>query len=185
MSRELDGFIANAKIINDEVRETFGELSKEQLNMKPSSVEWSIAQCFDHLNTTNELYIENIQKVADGTHVNNWFSAIPFISEKVGQLLKKAVSPDSQKKQKAPSVFVPSKNEISETVIEDFCKQQENFISLMDATKNLDTGKIKIPSPISNAINLWFNDACEIIILHNRRHFNQAKRVLEFVTNLR
>jgi hypothetical protein len=185
MSGEISGFIANAKIINDEVRETFGKLTKEQLNMKPSSVEWSIAQCFDHLNTTNELYFAKMQKVADGTHVNNWFSAIPFIPNTVGNLLKKAVSPDAQKKQKAPTIFAPSESDISETVIEDFCKDQEKFIAYMDAAKTLDTSKIKIPSPISDAVNLWFNDACEIIILHNRRHFNQAKRVLEFVENLR
>ncbi len=185
MSRELDGFIENAKKIKDEVWETFGKLSGEQLNMKPSSVEWSMAQCFEHLNTTNKLYILHIEKVANGKHVNNWFSKIPFISTKIGDLLKKAVSPDSVKKQKAPGIFAPSNSDITESIISVYCSNQEKFISFMDSVKDLDTSKIKIPSPISSAVNLWFNDVCEIIILHDQRHFNQAKRVLEFVENLK
>ncbi|MEZ5346955.1 MAG: DinB family protein [Pyrinomonadaceae bacterium] len=185
MSSEVDNLIANAKSISEEARETFGGLSKEQLNTKPSSVEWSIAQCFDHLNTVSEMYLPQIEKVADGTHVNNWFSAIPLISGKVGSLLKSAVSPDAKTKRKAPPFFVPSQSEITETIIGDFCDVQEQLISFMNAVRDQDIRKIKIPTPISPMINIRLDDAFEILILHERRHFNQAKRVLEVVENLR
>jgi hypothetical protein len=179
MSREVDGLIANAKLISDEVKTTFGNLSAEQLNWKPNASEWGVGQCFDHLITTNDLYLANIQKVADGTHQNNWFSIIPFFPNLVGQQLKKAVSPDSVKKIKTFPVFEPSLSDISDAIIEDFGKHQDRLISLMEAVKDQNIRKIKIPTPISEAVNVRLSDALEVIVMHERRHFNQAKRVTE------
>lgn len=178
MSNLVNGLISNAKIISDEVRETFGDLSAEQLNWKPSGETWSVGQNFDHLITTNNLYFANIQKVADGTHVNNWFSVIPLFTNLVGQQLKKAVSPDSLKKIKTFPIFEASTSDISDTIIEDFAKNQEVFVSLMEAVKNLNLRKIKIPTPLSPAVNVRLSDALEVIVMHERRHFNQAKRVM-------
>jgi hypothetical protein len=179
MGKEVSGLIANAKIISGEVTETFGGLSAEQLNWKPSASEWSVGQCFDHLITTNGLYLENIQKVADGTHINNWFSVIPFFPDLVGQQLKKAVSPDSLKKIPTFPIFEASTSDIPDSIIEDFCKNQDHLISLMEATKNLEIRKIKIPTPVSPAVNVRLSDAYEVILMHERRHFNQAARVME------
>lgn len=179
MSNQVNGLISNAKIISEEVRETFGKLTAEQLNWKPNASEWSIGQCFDHLITSNNLYIKNIQKVADGTHVNNWFSVIPLFTNIVGQQLKKAVSPDTAKKIKTFPIFEPSASDLSENTIEDFCKNQEILISLMEAVKNLNLRKIKIPTPISDAVNIRLSDAFEVLLMHERRHFNQAKRVMD------
>ena len=180
MSNEVNGLISNAKIISDEVRETFGNLSAEQINWKPNSETWSVGQNFDHLITTNNLYFANIQKVADGTHINNWFSVIPLFSNLVGQQLKKAVSPDSLKKIKTFPIFEASQSDISDAIIGDFGKHQEHLISLMEAVKDQNIRKIKISTPISDAINVCLSDALEVIVMHERRHFNQAKRVTEF-----
>lgn len=179
MSDEINNLIANVKIISDEVRETFGNLSVEQLNWKPNEKEWSVGQCFDHLITTNDLYIDKIQPVADGTHRNNWFSMIPFSTDIVGRLLKKAVSPDSARKIKTFKMFEASTSDISESIIEDFYKNQEQIVSLMEAAKTLDTRKIKIPEPISPLVNIRLFDAFEVMIIHEKRHFNQAQRILK------
>ncbi len=179
MSNQVNNFIKNAKIISDEVEERFGSLSAEQLNWKPNADEWSVGQCFDHLITTNNLYFKHIQKVADGNHTNNWYSAIPFVPKLIGTMLKKMVSPDSPRKIKTFQVFEPTLSEISKKIIEEFCENNERLISLMEATMGLNLNKIKIPEPISIAVNVSLIDAYEILALHERRHFNQAKSVMQ------
>ncbi len=171
--------ISEAEKIIEETKETFGNLSGEQLNWKPNANEWSIGQCFDHLITTNNLYYEPIQKVADGTHVNNWYSLVPLLPTLNGLILKKLVSPETARKMKTFKIFEPATSDISGTIIEDFSENQEKLISFMDTTKDLDWDKIKIPEPIGKAVNITLKDAFEVTILHERRHFNQAKRVLE------
>ena len=179
MSNEVNDLIENAKVIEDEVQSTFGKLSAKQLNWKPSENVWSIAQCLDHLVVTNNLYFENIQKVADGTHRNNFFSKIPFATDIIGFVMKKVLSPDWKPKMKTLKMFKPSYSRISGNILENFSKNQSRFIDLMEASKNLDYKKIKVAEPISIAINLRLVDAFEVLIVHEKRHFNQAKRVLE------
>ena len=178
MPGEMDNLIADAEIMADKIREDFGKLSGEQLNWMYSESAWSIGQCFDHLITTNNLYFDKIQKVADKTHTNNWFSVIPFVPAFTGKMMKKFLGPESSKKVKTFPIFEPAKSDISETVIEDFKVNQERLISLLEATKDLNLRKIKIPEPISPVINVNLLDAFEILILHEKRHFNQAKELL-------
>jgi hypothetical protein len=38
----------------DDVRDSFGSLSGEQLNWKPAEKSWSVGQCLEHIIKTNE-----------------------------------------------------------------------------------------------------------------------------------
>ena len=179
MPNQIYNAIQKAKIVSDEVKDTFANLSSEQLNWKPNSESWSIAQCLEHLVITNSAYLVNIKKVAEGNHKNNIYSMIPVFGGFIGKFLKKAVNPDYKKKVKTFASFTPVQSNISETVIEDFQSNQDELVSLMESVKDLDGGKIKIVTPISKLLNIRLNDACEVLVMHEQRHFNQAKRVME------
>ncbi len=179
MSNKVNDLIENAKVIDEEIQTTFGGLSAKQLNWKPAENSWSVAQCLEHLVVTNDLYFENIQKVADGTHRNNFFSGIPFTTDIIGFVMKKVMSPDWKPKMKTLKMFKPSFSDVSENVLENFSKNQSRFIGLMEASKNLNYGKIKVAEPIGRAVNLRLVDAFEVLVVHEQRHFNQAKKVME------
>lgn len=179
---EIDVLIENAKEIDNEIQLTFGKLSSDQLNWKPNEAVWSIAQCLDHLVVTNNLYFENVQKVVDGTHQNNFFSRIPFGVDLIGFVMKKVLSPDWKPKMKTLKMFEPTYSEIAGNDLENFSKNQSRFIGLMESSRNLDHKNIKVAEPISVAINLRLIDAFEILVVHERRHFDQAKRVMELET---
>jgi hypothetical protein len=179
MSTEVAKLITKAKIIAEEFQQTFGHLSEKQLNRKPNENDWSIAQCIEHLIITNDLYFENIQKLADGTHRNNIFSYIPVAPLFTALVMKKVLSPDWRKKMKTLKMFKPSQSDISENILKEFATNQQRFISLMEATKAMDVRKIKVAEPISIAVNLRLIDAFEILLVHEKRHFQQAQRILE------
>ena len=179
MPNEVENFISNAVTVNDEIQNTFGGLSNEQLNWKLNEKEWSIAQCLEHLVVTNDLYFENIQKVADGTHSNNFYSKVPLATGLVGWGMKKVLSPDFRPKVKTLKMFEPAQSQVSANILEDFEKNQKRFVSLMEATEGMDVERIKIAEPIGAAVNLKLIDAFEILLVHEKRHFNQAKRVRE------
>jgi hypothetical protein len=46
---DLSTLLAEGRLVADETRRAFGQLSAEQINWKPGEGEWSIGQCFDHL----------------------------------------------------------------------------------------------------------------------------------------
>lgn len=175
---EIQVLIENADAFNDEINSTFGSLSAAQLNWKPDVSVWSIAQCLEHLIVTNDLYFENIRKVADGTHKNNLFSKIPLIPDIVAFGMKKVLGPNWKGKMKTFKMFEPKSSEFSEKILGDFSEHQAKFIDLMTATKNLDYRGIIVAEPIGAAVNIRLVDAFEVLVLHEKRHFNQAKRIL-------
>lgn len=175
----MNEIISELEKITEDARKTFGHLSAEQINWKPSSESWSVGQCFEHLIVTNNLYFPNIQAVIDGTHRNNFFSKLPFAPDLIAALMKNSLKPEQKRKMKTFKMFEPAASNISETIIDDFAANQRKLIEMVESVKDIDIRKIKIAEPLNVALNLRLNDAFEILVMHEKRHFNQAKRVLE------
>jgi hypothetical protein len=62
-AEHVSGLISAANVNTEETRARFGGLAAEQLNWKPSADQWSVAQCMDHLVTTNGTYFPSFEKV--------------------------------------------------------------------------------------------------------------------------
>lgn len=175
----MNEIIAEFHLVSDKSKQTFGKLSAEQLNWKPNSKDWSIGQCFEHLIITNTLYFPNIQKVIDGSHRNNFFSKIPFGVDLIASLMKNSMDPNQKRKMKTFTIFEPSQSNIPETILDDFANNNQKLLEMIKACQGLDLHKIKIAEPLHDALNLRLDDAFEILLLHEKRHFLQAKRVAE------
>lgn len=179
MNDELDTLVHNARTIADGARSSFGPLSKEQLNWKPSAERWSIAQCFDHLVNSNKGYLPIIESVRSGTKKRTTWERLPVLPGLAGKLLIKSLDPATTRKLKAPKAFEPAQSDISEKIIDQFVEQQGKVIDAMKATSNLDLERIIITSPALSVITYSLMDAYRIIVIHERRHFQQAKRVAD------
>ncbi len=179
MSINIDAICSDLQRVVENATKTFVSLSPEQLNWKPSEKQWSIAQCFEHLIITNELYFPKIQAVIDGKHRNNVYSKVPFVTDLIAVAMKNSMNPKQRRKMGTFKMFEPSKSSVKETIIEDFAENQRRLIDMAEAVKHLDLRRIKIAEPVGDALNLRLDDAFEILAMHSKRHFDQAKRVIE------
>ena len=175
---DLASLIAATNSIAAEAKTTFGHLTASQLNWKPAPERWSVAQCFDHLLTANEGFFPAIDNVLAGKKRTFWES-LPLLPALGGKLLIKAVEPASTRKFKAPKIFQPAQSDVRASVINDFVEQQAQIIEKMKASEHLDVEKIVISSPVTAVITYSLADAYRIIVVHEQRHFQQAKRVTE------
>jgi DinB superfamily len=178
LKADLPSLIAAANDIAAEAKPTFGRLTPAQLNWKPSAERWSVAQCFEHLLTTNKGYFPPIEGVIARIKPTFW-QRMPVLPGLAGKLLIKSLDPKSTRKIKAPAKFQPAQSDISPSVLEDFVDQQAKIVEKMKATEHLDLEKIIITSPIAPAVTYSMMDAYRIIVVHERRHFEQARRVTE------
>ena len=174
----LPDVIAAANNVASEAGSTFGHLTPSQLNWKPSPERWSVAQCFDHLLTSNKGYIPVIDNVLAG-HKPTFWQSMPGLPGLMGKLLIKSMDPASTRKVKAPKSFQPAQSDISGSIIKDFVNQQKRIVEKMKATEHLDLEKIVISSPVTAVVIYSLMDAYRIIVVHEHRHFQQAKRVTE------
>lgn len=179
MRDDVPKFIEDLERISADVKSVFGTMSGEQLNWKPSAKSWSVGQCFEHLIITNDLYFPNIEKVARGKHRNNFFSKIPFSTAIIAALMKNTLKPEQSRKMKTFKIFEPAASNISPTILEEFAANQRKLIALIESVKDLDIDQIKISEPLSALLNLRLSDAFEILVMHEKRHFLQAERVIQ------
>ena len=176
---DLDSLIRDAKQVADDARASFGNLSAVQLNWKPSAERWSIAQCFEHLITSNRGYLPIIESVRSGKKQTRFVERLPVLPGLAGKLLIKSLDPASTRKLKAPKNFQPAQSDISATIIDDFVAQQKQIIEGMKSTSHLDLEKIIITSPALSFVAYSLMDGYRVIVTHERRHFQQAERVTQ------
>jgi hypothetical protein len=171
--------IARQEEVSRETVEVFGQLASEQLNWKPSPEEWSVAQCFEHLIATNKPYFPVVEKIIKGEKKTTLWERVPVLPGFFGPLIINAVDPKSVKKVGARPGFIPSSSAIDAKIINEFVETQNRLIELMQQTVNLSVQEIIVTSPVASVFTYSLLDAYTIMALHNRRHFNQAKRVME------
>lgn len=171
---------ADLKLVADDAKGSFGSLSPEQLNWKPSEKEWSVAQCFDHLIVTHSLYFAECEKATtDGYEPTFWQKVSP-LSSFFGRFLIKSLDPKNTKKMKTMAKAFPSASEIDGDVIERFVEHQQQMSEVIGRfPADLDLEKTIITSPLLGFVTYSLADTMIFLPMHCRRHFNQAKRVTE------
>ena len=151
-------------------------LSDKQLNWKPDERSWSVGQCIDHINNTDRPYFDRIKaafsKAKNFTDSYNYRAAFP------GTFLIKAMSPGSKVKVKAQKIFRPSMSAVSKEAFDRYDKQQEEMLAVLEEGKKYNINKIKVSSPAFSLMRMRVGDALRVLVLHRRRHLEQAKRIM-------
>ena len=178
---EIDGFIAEIQAITEDAMKAFGNMRPAQLNWKPSAEQWSVGQCFDHLIVTNDCFIPVMVKVAAGTYKSSLWARVSPLSGFFGRLVLKTLDPEKGRKTKAPRVFEPARSDVDPNVMVKFVGRQSEVAIYMRATETagVDLRGLKVTSPVSPVATYSLLDAYRIIVAHERKHFEQARRVTQ------
>ena len=176
---ELDRLVEELGAIASEAREVFGGLDGAQLNWKPSAERWSVGQCFDHLIRTNSTFFADMERIAAGTYKSSAWARVSPLSGFFARMILKALDPIKGRKSKAPRVFAPAESDVDAGVMEEFASHQEELVRRMRATAGTDLRRTMVTSPVAAVATYSLLDAYRIVVAHERKHFEQARRVKE------
>jgi hypothetical protein len=176
---ELGAQLEGLKAIAEDARKTFGGLSAAQLNWKPGAEQWSVGQCFEHLIKTNRSFIPTLEQLARGERKSKTWERLSPFSGFFGKMVLKSLAPESLRKFRAPRGLLPSTSDVDAAVIERFAAHQSELAELMRKTDGLDLKRTFVTSPVSGFVTYSLLDAFRIVVMHERRHFEQARRVTE------
>jgi hypothetical protein len=175
----LESLKGQVDAISEEAAWRFAKLSREQLNWKPAPEQWSIAQCLDHLIVTNRQYIPQIEAIIEGKKRTTFWERLPWLPHFFGRLIIQSVDPARQKKVKTFDVFEPRQSDIPLSIVEDFRRHNEVLKSMMHRSDHVDHKKSIITSPAASYITYSLHDAFQFMVLHEKRHINQARKLTE------
>jgi hypothetical protein len=168
-----------AEAVAGDANTFFGQLNSEQLNWKPAADSWSVAQCLDHLISANREYYPVFDRILKGEYRKTFLHSMPFLPAFFGRVMIKAVSPDSQRKFNAPGGARPSSSSIDPQIVDRFIAHQRETLAMMKSLEGRGPSGIIITSPVAGAVIYSLLDAFRLVVAHERRHFAQARRVME------
>jgi DinB family protein len=168
-----------AEAIARDAKTLFGHLNPQQLNWKPAHDSWSVAQCLDHLISANREYYPAFDRILKGEYRKTFLHGMPFLPSLFGRVMIKVVSPDSERKFKAPGASRPSSSSIDPIIVDRFIVHQRETLAMIRSLEGRGPAGIIITSPFAGMVVYSLLDAFRIVVAHERRHFAQARRVME------
>jgi hypothetical protein len=157
--------------------ETFGGLDEDALNWQPERARWSVAQCFDHLLRANALLLQAADSALRGP-MSVW-QRVPWLPALCGWTLIRSQSPNTRGKFTAPVRARPTTSQISGDVIQRFVAQHADAEAW---TRSLDqdrAGHSIMVSPFIGVVTYSVMNGLRLLVAHDRRHFEQARRVMQ------
>lgn len=160
-----------------DAQQTFGMLDSRQLNWRPDLARWSVAQCFDHLVVCNRLMLEGARTALTTPSRGVW-TRLPLVPRLFGPMMIRSQGPVVKHKLTTPARIRPAASEISADIIQRFADQQ---CAAAEWVKTLDegvVGRARMASPFAKIVIYTVLDGIRLMVAHDHRHFEQARRVM-------
>jgi hypothetical protein len=170
---------AEFSAIAHDTQSVFGLLDAQQLNWRPDATSWSVAQCFDHLLNTNREMFQAVDAAMDGSRPPTVWQRLPVLPRVFGLMLIKSQMPEAKRKFTAPRKAEPASSAIDPRIIEHFVAYQHEAAARVRSLDGRDVARIIMVSPFASFITYSVLDGCRLIVTHERRHFEQARRVTQ------
>jgi hypothetical protein len=178
MNNEVNNLISGFEKISEDAQKTFGGLSAQQINWKPSAEGWSVGQCFDHLIKSNEAFKPQFEKIKSGGKKASFWEKYSPLTGFFGSFLLKSLKNDARKF-KAPSKDIIPPSDIAPDIIGQFVRHQAEIVASINALDHVDWHKTVITSPFLRIMTYRLDAALECGLEHTKRHFRQAERVAQ------
>jgi len=174
--REIESALAD---IARDADATFGRLDSQQLNWRPDAQEWSVAQCLDHLLTANQLMSATSEDALAGATRPTIWQRLPVLPGVFGRALVRSQAPESTRKYKAPSKAQPSTSDLAADVVGRFVDQQRVAARTVLGLDAVRAARVVMTSPFVRVITYSVLDGWRLVVAHNHRHLQQAKRAMQ------
>src|SRR5262249_52729621 len=157
----------------------FVGLDRRQLNWRPDPARWSVGQCFEHMLTVNKLVFQAADDALDSKSPRSIWQRLPMLPRVFGTMLVRSQSPDGQRRFTAPSTAQPASSDIDANVLERFLNQHRQAAIRLRSLDERDAARAIMTSPFVNFITYSVLDGWRLVVAHDRRHFEQARRVMQ------
>lgn len=167
----------------DFVSSQLAQLSEEQLKWRSSASSWNIMEILAHLNVFSSFYYETLSRKIEKTRFRK--SKEAFLSTPLGRSAWRAMKLGNAKNVKRRFKSVRQYNPVIDPSLikgnerEQFVKDQNQFLEILQLAAEVNLKRVKIPISLSKIIRFRLGDAILYVTYHNQRHLQQIANVLK------
>lgn len=149
----------------------------KNLNYKSLPETWSVLECIEHLNLYGDFYNPEFNKIISSAKESHKPIYKPGI---LGNYFEKSMLPKEKlNKMKTFTNKNPHGSTLNKSHLERFIHQQQEFISILNKSRNLDLEKTKCNLTLGKFLKLRLGDTLRFVSAHNERHIQQAISTLK------
>jgi len=161
-----------------EIRSQFATLDRDALRHRPNPEVWNILECMAHLNRYADDYIPGINRAIHRAKARCWMPGDPVLYTARGRRLVRRADPANAKFYKAGKRYNFNHQPIEPEVIKSLIIKYEQLLRILESAKEIDINR-----PTVDKVGSWFGryslgNLLEFLIVHNRRHLQQAQALL-------
>lgn len=183
--------------INDAINDVIGGVEKELneathrawtlvqstdgrlFTVRPNPSSWSAAECLSHLSISSESFLPVLQQAIDDARKRGVKAAArPPKMDLIGRVLRWFLEPPIRQKLKTTARFVPRSVRAKAEAFGEFAALQSKVTELLNTTRDLDLGRVKVVSPFDRRVRFNLYSAFRILVAHERRHLWQAEQAI-------
>lgn len=158
-------------------------LTEEQAQWQPDPKRWSVADCFEHLNVTEEKILPHLHRtIEEAQEARDPGAALPdsFRYGFFGSLFVRMLEPPPKFRVRAPTGYTPAAGERSfDETRARFQELREQRIRAVEACRGLHLKRVRMTSPSMRLVRLSLGQWFDFLAVHDRRHLWQARQVTE------
>jgi len=161
-----------------DAQNTFGALDGRQLNWRPDETRWGVAQCLEHLLASNRLMLQSAHSALDDSQPRTIWQRLPVWPRLLGPIMVRSLTPSATRKFKAPPAARPVFTALPDDIVRRFADQQREIAAWLETVDQSRADRTILTSPFVRVVTYSLMDACRLIVAHDRRHMEQARRVM-------
>jgi len=173
----LRQLLADVAATTDDAQQLRATLSDAQLAWKPEPGVWNVLECLQHLIIVDVLYFGQIDAALE--QATRGDGSAPFRPSWFGRTFFGFVSPEGKRKIKTLRLFKPPQALTDVTIVERFVEHQEELTNLLRRADGADLNGNKFSSPASRLIRFSLGEGLTMLVMHQQRHLQQARRLTE------
>jgi hypothetical protein len=154
-------------------------LDDEQGGWRAGAGSWSVAECLDHLATSNRVYLRAMRAPAIIARERGQQGRGPARPGLVGRWFVRVLEPpvSARFKMKAPRSINPRTAPALADAFASFRASQDEVRAFLSAYADVDLAGVRFPNPFIRGVRFSLATGLHVIAAHERRHLWQAWRV--------
>ena len=152
------------------------DLDHEALNWRPDDRSWSTAQCLDHLNVANRIYLEAMRPAIDQARTVGRTRRGPVQQGWFEHWFVASLEPPPKRKLPAPKKIVPAFEGERDALLAEFHRLHGETAALLGDSADLDLG-VRFRNPFIPLLRFRVWTGFLVIPTHERRHLWQAEQL--------
>jgi len=152
------------------------DLDREALNWRPDDRSWSTAQCLDHLNVANRIYLDAMRPTLAEARQKGRARRGPVHPGWFERWFVANLEPPPKRKLPVPKKIIPAMAGEKDALLTEFRRLHRELADLLRASADLDLGA-RFPNPFIPLLRFTVWTGFLVIPTHERRHLWQAEQL--------